>query len=83
MLRSAFVDPVEVSDLAVDGDDLRREGIPAGPALGKILHALLARVIAEPQANSPGTLLAIARELYEAAEGENPNAAGSSTRSRN
>lgn len=83
MLRSAFTDPVELSDLALDGDDLRRGGIPAGPGLGKILHALLARVVADPQANSPGTLLAIARELHEAAGGDNPNTAGSSTRDRN
>lgn len=64
MVASAFRDPVELADLAVDGDDLRRAGIPAGPGLGKILHALLERVIEDPSLNAPGTLLAIARELH-------------------
>ena len=67
MLRSAFRDPVELADLAIDGDDLRRGGIPAGPALGKILHLLLARVIVDPSLNVPGTLLAIAQGLHAAA----------------
>ena len=66
MVASAFRDPVEIADLAIDGDDLRRGGIPAGPALGKILQALLARVIDDPSLNTPGTLLAIARELHAA-----------------
>ena len=69
MTASAFRDPVEIADLAIDGDDLRRGGIPAGPALGKILQALLARVIDDPSLNTPGTLLAIARELHAAAPG--------------
>lgn len=69
MMRSAFNDPLEIADLAVDGDDLRRGGIPAGPALGKILHVLLARVVEDPSVNSPGTLLAIARELHAAEPG--------------
>ena len=80
MLRSAFQDPVELADLAIDGDDLRRGGIPAGPALGKILHALLARVVEDPSANTPGTLLALARELHDAAAGRDPGAAGGITR---
>ena len=69
MAASAFRDPVEIADLAIDGDDLRRGGIPAGPALGKILQALLARVIDDPSLNTPGTLLAIARELHAAEPG--------------
>lgn len=69
MVASAFHDPVEMADLAIDGDDLRRGGIPAGPGLGKILQSLLARVIEDPSLNTPGTLLAIARELYTAEAG--------------
>ena len=80
LLRSAFRDPVELADLAVDGDDLRRGGIPAGPGLGKILHALLARVVEDPSTNTPGTLLAIARELHAAAPGGDPGAAAGTTR---
>jgi tRNA nucleotidyltransferase (CCA-adding enzyme) len=64
LLRVAYRDPIEVGDLAVDGDDLRRAGIPAGPVLGKILHALLERVIADPSLNSREQLLALAAEIY-------------------
>jgi tRNA nucleotidyltransferase (CCA-adding enzyme) len=69
LLRSRFRDPVELSDVAVDGDDLRRVGIPPGPALGKILQALLDRVIRDPSLNTPGWLLEEARRLYGAATG--------------
>ena len=75
MLRSAARDPLEVADLAIDGDDLRRGGIAAGPALGKILDALLERVIADPAVNVSGTLLAIAQELHEALPGREPGGA--------
>lgn len=63
LLRSAFRDPVELRDLVVDGDDLRRAGIPVGPGLGKILHALLERVIEDPSCNQPAWLVAEARRL--------------------
>jgi tRNA nucleotidyltransferase (CCA-adding enzyme) len=65
LLRSRFRDPVELSDLAVDGDDLRRVGIPPGPQLGKILHALLDRVIRDPSLNAPAWLAEEAKRLYE------------------
>jgi tRNA nucleotidyltransferase (CCA-adding enzyme) len=70
LLRSRFRDPVELSDLAVDGDDLRRAGIPPGPALGKILQALLDRVIRDPSLNTPGWLVEEARRLYQTATGD-------------
>ncbi|MFL5751239.1 MAG: CCA tRNA nucleotidyltransferase [Chloroflexota bacterium] len=55
------------SSLAVDGDDLMRElGLPAGPALGRVLEALVDRVIDEPALNEPPTLLLLARELAAA-----------------
>jgi len=80
LLRSAFRDPVELRDLALDGDDLRRAGIPAGPGLGKILHALLARVIEEPSRNEPAWLAAEAKRLAavgpEAAEGTTTDGGG-------
>ncbi|HXD47903.1 MAG TPA: CCA tRNA nucleotidyltransferase [Gemmatimonadaceae bacterium] len=57
MLRSAFRDPVDLGALAVDGDDLRRVGIPPGPGLGKILQALLAVVIDDPSKNTTDWLL--------------------------
>ena len=65
LLRSRFRGPVELSDLAVDGDDLRRAGIPPGPELGKILHSLLDRVIRDPSLNTRDWLVREAKRLYE------------------
>ena len=63
MLRSAFGDAIDLGSLAVDGDDLRRAGIPAGPGLGKILQALLAGVLEEPSRNQTDWLLQEALRL--------------------
>ena len=63
-VRIAWRDPIELGDLAVDGNDLSEEGIPSGPLVGKILHALLEIVIADPGANSRERLLAEARRLH-------------------
>jgi tRNA nucleotidyltransferase (CCA-adding enzyme) len=50
------------SALAVDGSDLMAElGIPAGPALGRLLDMLLERVIEDPSLNDAPTLLLLAR----------------------
>ena len=65
MLRVAFTDPIALSDLAVSGDDLRAAGILPGPALGRILHALLDRVLDDPALNTRDQLLALARTLAE------------------
>ena len=65
--RSLFRDAVELSDLTIDGDDLRRAGIPPGPAMGKILQALLDQVIRDPSLNTPGWLVEEARRLYQSA----------------
>jgi tRNA nucleotidyltransferase (CCA-adding enzyme) len=52
------------SRLAIDGDDLMAElGLPAGPRLGRILDALLERVIAEPRLNDRATLLLTAESM--------------------
>jgi tRNA nucleotidyltransferase/poly(A) polymerase len=56
-VRIAYRDPIEVGDLAVDGDDLRDAGIPPGPGLGKILHALLELVLEDPTVNRRERLL--------------------------
>jgi hypothetical protein len=63
-LRTAFRDPVEIGDLAVDGDDLRKAGIPPGPALGRILASLLEDVLEDPARNTSEWLVPRARELY-------------------
>jgi hypothetical protein len=63
MLRVAFRDPIDLGSLAIDGDDLRRAGIPAGPGLGKILQALLAAVLEDPSRNTTEWLLREAKRL--------------------
>jgi tRNA nucleotidyltransferase (CCA-adding enzyme) len=60
LIATAFRDPIEIADLAVDGDDLRRAGIAAGPALGRMLAHLLEWVIADPTRNQRDALLAFA-----------------------
>ena len=57
MIHSAFRDAIDLGSLAIDGDDLRRAGIPAGPGLGKILQALLAAVLLDPSRNDADWLL--------------------------
>jgi tRNA nucleotidyltransferase (CCA-adding enzyme) len=63
MSASALRDPLDLGSLAVDGDDLRRIGIPSGPGLGKILQALLAAVIDDPARNVTDWLLQQALRL--------------------
>lgn len=62
--RAAAVqgDPIVAGELAIAGSDLIAAGIPAGPRIGQLLRALLARVLADPALNTKPQLLAIARE---------------------
>ena len=62
-LRAALTEPVDLHDLAVDGDDLRQAGIPPGPELGKVLSALLNEVLEDPTLNTREHLLAAAKRL--------------------
>jgi tRNA nucleotidyltransferase (CCA-adding enzyme) len=59
----AFRDPIEIADLAVDGEDLQKAGIKNGPAMGKALHALLEHVIENPALNTNAKLIEIAKTL--------------------
>jgi tRNA nucleotidyltransferase (CCA-adding enzyme) len=59
----AFRDPIEIADLAVDGEDLQKMGVPNGPRMGKALHALLDRVIDDPALNTSAALLDLAKSL--------------------
>jgi tRNA nucleotidyltransferase (CCA-adding enzyme) len=59
-MQIAFHDPIEIADLAVDGDDLRRAGVAAGPQLGRTLQRLIDAVIDDPSRNTTETLLALA-----------------------
>jgi tRNA nucleotidyltransferase (CCA-adding enzyme) len=55
------------SALAIDGDDLMTQlGMAPGPGLGRVLEALVERVIEEPSLNEAPTLLLLARELAAA-----------------
>ena len=65
MRRSLYRDPLELADLRVGGDDLRRAGIPAGPIYAKILHALLEWVLEDPARNTPEALHAEALRLWK------------------
>ncbi|HVZ48694.1 MAG TPA: hypothetical protein VG916_07915, partial [Gemmatimonadaceae bacterium] len=58
-VRVAYRDPVELADLAVDGEDLRAAGVPAGPAMGRTLRALLDRVLDDPALNTRDALLGL------------------------
>jgi tRNA nucleotidyltransferase/poly(A) polymerase len=66
MLAAALRDPLEIRDLAIDGDDLRGAGIPPGPVVGKILEALLDAVLEDPGRNTPDWLLQEAKRLHPA-----------------
>jgi tRNA nucleotidyltransferase (CCA-adding enzyme) len=63
LLRTAFSDAIEVADLVVDGDDLRRAGLAAGPQLGQCLQRLLEVVIEDPASNDRDTLIALATAM--------------------
>src|SRR5687767_2915839 len=63
VIRSAFRDPVELSDLAVGGDDLRGAGVAEGPEMGWVLHRLLEFVLEDPRRNTVEELLRLAAEL--------------------
>jgi len=58
MAQRAADTPLTLSELAIDGRDLRETlGIPESPAIGMILERLLADVIEEPALNTRMTLL--------------------------
>lgn len=56
-LCAAYRDPIELADLAVDGDDLLAAGVPRGPMLGRALQHLLAFVLEDPSRNGRDALL--------------------------
>jgi tRNA nucleotidyltransferase/poly(A) polymerase len=56
--------PLSLKDLALNGHDLQRLGIPAGPQMGGILQALLQRVLDDPACNTRTQLLAIVQTEF-------------------
>ena len=69
LAASALRDPIDLGSMAIDGDDLRRIGIPPGPRLGSILNALLGSVLEDPARNTAEWLLHEARRLFAADSG--------------
>jgi tRNA nucleotidyltransferase (CCA-adding enzyme) len=65
MLRVAFRDPIELRDLAVNGDDLKKAGIAGGRELGRVLQVLLHRVLEDPGLNRTDWLLQEGLRLYK------------------
>jgi tRNA nucleotidyltransferase (CCA-adding enzyme) len=55
-------DPLTRSDLAITGSDLQALEVK-GPEIGRILAALLERVLEEPDLNTRERLVSLAREL--------------------
>ncbi len=64
MVRRALREraPLDVSDLAVGGAELRSLGLPPGPLYGEILRGLLERVTDDPSLNERETLMRMVRE---------------------
>jgi len=76
-VRIAYHDPIEVSDLAIDGNDLREMGV-TGPAVGVTLRRLLDVVINDPGRNTRDQLLGMVSGLGDPGGGR--AAPGGSTR---
>lgn len=63
-VRIAYRDPIEVTDLAVNGRDLEKIGL-VGPLVGRTLRKLLELVITDPAANSRTGLMEMAQTLLD------------------
>ena len=57
-------DPLAIKELAVTGKDVMDVlGVAPGPGVGRILSALLERVLVDPALNTKSTLLELAQTL--------------------
>ena len=56
--------PLSLQELALDGHDLQRVGIPPGPQMGHILQVLLQQVLDDPACNTRAHLLAIVQSTF-------------------
>ncbi len=56
---------MSLKDLAVNGGDLIKAGIPAGKKLGAVLNELFEAVTDDPAMNNRDALLALAKNLWE------------------
>ena len=72
---------LDLGGLAIRGDDLIRElGLAPGPLVGRLLDALLERVMNDPELNRRATLLALAGELAPTMAEDAAASTGRSTR---
>jgi tRNA nucleotidyltransferase (CCA-adding enzyme) len=63
-VKIAYMDAIELADLAIDGSELTKLGIQ-GPKVGVALRRLLEAVINDPVLNSRDRLLKLAKELAQ------------------
>jgi tRNA nucleotidyltransferase (CCA-adding enzyme) len=69
-LRLAFSRvPLEIGDLALDGNDLIQMGVPKGPKIREILAKMLDAVLENPALNTPDHLRAMVGATIAAWEG--------------
>ncbi len=54
---------LHIKDLKVNGDDIRKMGVPTGPKIGEILELLLDKVIEDPSLNNRDSLLQLAKKM--------------------
>jgi tRNA nucleotidyltransferase/poly(A) polymerase len=62
-LEQASDAPHRISDLAINGGDLRELGFAEGPRVGEVLAKLLERVVDDPTLNTRDRLIELAKEL--------------------
>ena len=71
MIEEALRSPVNVQNLAIDGNDLMNElGMEPGPNIGNILTILLEEVLDDPERNTRDTLLNRAHEILRLSDDE-------------
>lgn len=66
LFREMLTKPaLATTDLAIDGHDLLKLGIPARPILGRIQKKLLDKVLTDPRMNTKEILLVEAKAMFE------------------
>jgi hypothetical protein len=55
---------IKITDLRIDGNDLKELGIGEGPEMGRILKELLEQVIEDPAINDKEILTRMAQEMH-------------------
>jgi len=68
---------LSIRDLAIDGADLMRIGIPKGPEMGRIMGELLSAVLGDPRLNTEQELEVLAEQLFPGPRSPFPPQAGS------